>query len=104
MNYFFFNSFLINSIQWHFILLGELYFGTIGPKLCGDTPAQGFYKLTPDGQVTKMLDGLLTSNGVTYVPKTKKLYHMDGCKQCLMEYTLRNGKLCKKKHTIEKLI
>lgn len=43
-----------------------------------------------------MLSGLLTSNGVTYVPKTKKLYHMDGCKQRLMEYKLKNGKLCKK--------
>lgn len=102
LNYFFFNNkntFEINKYYVNQLIppipIGELYFGTIGSKLCGSPPNQGFYKLTPDGTVTKMLSNLVTSNGVTFDPRTSTIFHLDGCAQRLMSYKVKKGQFCK---------
>ena len=51
-------------------------------------PAASLYRLDPDGSLTKMLGGLLTSNGAAFSPDGRTFYHADTPTHALRAYAV----------------
>ncbi len=51
-------------------------------------PAATLYRLAPDGTLTAMLGGLLTSNGATFSPDGRTFYHADTPTHALRAYAV----------------
>jgi L-arabinonolactonase len=56
---------------------GQFFAGTMGDPIRLDRTDHGFYRLDPDGRVTKLVDGMGTSNGLAFSPDGTVLYHAD---------------------------
>jgi D-xylonolactonase len=70
---------------------GRVYCGTMS------TPhrAGRLYRLDPDGTLTKLLDGIGTSNGMGFTPDGKQMYYTDTRKQeiYLFDYDRTSGEI-----------
>ncbi|MGY8996076.1 MAG: SMP-30/gluconolactonase/LRE family protein [Alphaproteobacteria bacterium] len=56
---------------------GHFYAGTMGSPIRLDKLDHAFYRFDPDGRITKLVDGMGTSNGLAFSPDGKTLYHSD---------------------------
>ena len=67
---------------------GALYVGTISEKFLGisDKADGKLYRISQDGEVEILLDGLLLSNGLDWSIDEKKLYHADTGTALIKEY------------------
>lgn len=78
---------------------GRLYFGTKSVESCStNTPATGAFYTYEEGKCLKKLFGnVFISNGLTWVPQTKKFYYCDSCTYDIQEfdYDPETGRICK---------
>ncbi len=67
---------------------GAIYVGTISEKLLGisDKTDGKLYRISQDGQVDILLDGLILSNGLDWSMDEKKFYHADTGMALIKEY------------------
>jgi sugar lactone lactonase YvrE len=67
---------------------GALYVGTQSGKRKGisDKIDGKLYRISPDGEVSVLLDGLLLSNGMDWSMNEKKFYHTDSDTRLIKEY------------------
>jgi len=65
---------------------GRLWVGSVTRDKTN--PAASLYRLDPDGSLTKMLGGLLTSNGAAFSPDGRTFYHADTPTHALRAYAV----------------
>ena len=67
---------------------GCVYVGTQSEKRMGvsDKINGKLYRITPDGEVTVALDGLILSNGLAWSQDEKRFYHTDSDTKMVREY------------------
>ncbi len=56
---------------------GRFYAGTMGVPIRLGVTDHAFYRFDPDGAVTRLVDGMGTSNGLAFSPDGRILYHSD---------------------------
>lgn len=81
---------------------GTFYGGTrvlVKSQPCADgsKPIGAFYNYGSDEGVRKLFGNVTFSNGLTWVPQTKKFYYIDSCTYEIKEfnYDTKTGNLCK---------
>ena len=72
---------------------GAFYVGTQSEKRMGVSGKINgkLYRVSPNGDVTVLLDGLILSNGMDWSPDGTRFYHTDSDTSLLREYTFQNG-------------
>jgi sugar lactone lactonase YvrE len=70
---------------------GRVYCGTMSD---GDRPGR-LYRLDPDGRLTRVLDGILCSNGLGFTPDRRTLYYTDSVANVIyaFDYETETGAL-----------
>ena len=56
---------------------GQFFAGTMGSPIRLGDHGQALYRFDPDGQVTMLVDGIGTANGLAFSPDGATLYHSD---------------------------
>ena len=74
---------------------GALYVGTQSGKRKGvSNEIDGkLYRISPDGDVAVLLDGLILSNGLEWSIDEKRFFHTDSDTHFIKEYYFENGKI-----------
>jgi sugar lactone lactonase YvrE len=65
---------------------GRMWVGTMDNRL--HRPNGSLYRVDPDGSATRVLDGVIVSNGITFSPDGKTLYFTDTRRYCSWRFDL----------------
>lgn len=84
---------------------GRYYIGDFNSKICGGAANSTLFSYSPSNGLNVVLTGMVMNQGLVFVDKLRKFYHLDGCSYRIVEYDWdpSTGQVCKRKVDVFKL-